>query len=105
MRFRYREKDYWKSHPGKGASVVVKKEAKKPSGSIVDKSSGTGKVPGSNEVTVGSKDLSSLSLQGIPLLDNPNVQKFIFVLLQMMLQMSLEASQNVSVAAATGGGC
>jgi len=88
-----------KSHPGKGA--VVEKEAKKPSMSVVDKSSGTGKSPGSKkEVTIGSKDPLSLSPGGIPLLDDPNVQNFIFVLLQMMLQMSLGASQNVSVAAA-----
>jgi len=83
-----------KSHPGKGASVIMEKEAKNPSGSVVsfvdkssgprkvekeaknpsgnvvDKSSGPGKVPGSKKevVMVGAKDPPTLSLGGgIPL--------------------------------------
>jgi len=47
------------------------------------------------------KDLPYLSLEGIPLLDDPNIQQFIFALLQMMSQMPPGPSQNVSVAAAT----
>ena len=93
-----------KSRPGEGASVVVKKEAKKPSGNVVDKSSGTRKVPGSKKevVTVATKDLPILSLGGgIPLPggmqlpDDANVRNFFFALLQMMLQIS-PTSQNVS---------
>jgi len=54
------------------------------------------------EAIVGTEDPPSLSPGGIPLPDNPNVQQFFLALLQMMiLQMSLGASQNISVAAAT----
>ncbi len=83
-----------KRHPCKGAGVI-EKEAKNPSGSVVDKTSGTRKV------TVGAKGPSTLSSGGIPLLggmqllDDANVQKFFFALLQMMLQIS-PASQNIS---------
>ncbi len=68
-----------KSHPGKGARAIVEKEAKK-SAIVVDKSSCTGKVPSSKKVvTVGAKDLPSLSPGkfllpgGMQLPDDPNV--------------------------------
>jgi len=86
------------------------KEAKNPSGSVVDKSSSPGKVPGSKKevVMVVSKDLPILSPgggiplpEGMPLPDDANVQILFFALLQMMLQIS-PASQNVSDAPGRG---